>query len=42
VNVLDATIYTHTFNLNTKIEKWDHEVVMGRNKGIMLAKKATT
>lgn len=38
-HVLDATIYTHTFNLNTKIENWDYEVVSERGKGTVLIKK---
>ncbi len=36
VQVLDATIHTHVFNLNAKLEKWDHEIQMIRNKGIQL------
>lgn len=37
--VLDATIYTHMFNLNSKLSNWDYEVIMERNKGIVLVKK---
>ncbi len=37
--VLDATIYTHVFNLNTKIKNWDHEVITERSRGLMLSKK---
>lgn len=40
--VLDATIYTHMFNLNTKLENWDYEINMERNKGIVLVKKKVT
>lgn len=39
-HVLDATIYTHTFNLNAKMKKWDHEVVLERKKGMVLTKKS--
>ena len=38
-HVLDATIYTHTFNLNTKVADWDYEVVTERSKGTLLQKK---
>lgn len=38
-HVLDATIYTHTFNLNTKVANWDYEVVTERSKGTLLQKK---
>jgi DNA-binding response OmpR family regulator len=41
-HVAEATIYTHTFNLNSKIEKWDYEVVTERGKGTMLTKKTVT
>lgn len=37
--VLDATIYTHIFNLNAKLVNWDHEVVTERMKGSLLVKK---
>lgn len=39
--VLDATLYTHLFNLNCKLEKWEYEVAMERNKGLKLNKKNT-
>ncbi len=35
-HVLDATIHTHVFNLNTKLEEFDHEIQMYRNVGIQL------
>lgn len=38
-HVQDATIYTHTFNLNTKLEKWNFEVNK-KAKGLVLTKKA--
>jgi len=38
--VLDATIYTHTFNLNSKIQDWEYEAVTERSKGTMLLKKS--
>ena len=41
-HVAEATIYTHTFNLNSKIEKWDYEVITERGKGTMLTKKTVT
>jgi DNA-binding response OmpR family regulator len=37
--VLDATIYTHIFNLNAKLVNWDHEVITERMKGTLLVKK---
>jgi DNA-binding response OmpR family regulator len=37
--VLDATIYTHIFNLNAKLVNWDHEVITERMKGSLLVKK---
>lgn len=37
--VLDATIYTHVSNLNTKLANWDHEVITERMKGSLLVKK---
>ena len=37
--VLDATIYTHIFNLNAKLVNWDHEVITERMKGCLLVKK---
>lgn len=37
--VLDATIYTHMFNLNSKLENWEYEIIMERNKGVVLVKK---
>ena len=37
--VLDATIYTHIFNLNAKLLNWDHEVITERMKGSLLVKK---
>jgi DNA-binding response OmpR family regulator len=41
-HVLDATIYTHTFNLNAKMKNWDFEVVMERKKGMVLVMKSST
>lgn len=40
-HVLDATIHTHVFNLNTKLENWDHEIEVQKNVGVLLAPKAT-
>lgn len=40
--VLDATIYTHLFNLNVKLASWDHEVITERNKGMRLARKVAS
>ena len=40
--VLDATIYTHIFNLNVKLGFWDHEVITERNKGMRLARKVAS
>lgn len=37
--VLDATLYTHISNLNAKILKWDYEISMERNKGLLLNKR---
>ena len=41
-HVLDATIYTHTFNLNAKMKNWDFEVVMERKKGLVLVMKSAS
>lgn len=38
--VMDATIYTHIFNLNAKLANWDYEINSERNKGILLIRKA--
>jgi DNA-binding response OmpR family regulator len=35
-HVLDATIHTHVFNLNSKLASFDHEIQMYRNVGIQL------
>lgn len=37
--VLDATIYTHVSNLNTKLVSWDHQVIGLKGKGIQLTKR---
>lgn len=37
--VLDATLYTHVSNLNSKLESWDHEIVGVKLKGIKLQKR---
>jgi DNA-binding response OmpR family regulator len=43
VHVLDATIHTHVFNLNTKLSAWDHEIQVQKNVGVLLtAKEGTT
>ncbi len=38
-HVLDATIHTHVFNLNSKLVNWDHEIQMQKNVGITLVSK---
>jgi DNA-binding response OmpR family regulator len=38
-HVLDATVYTHISNLNSKLTEWTHEVEMVRNKGLRLSKR---
>ncbi len=38
-HVLDATLYTHISNLNSKLTSWTHEVEMVRNKGLRLTKR---
>lgn len=40
--VLDATIYTHIFNLNSKLTNSDYEVAGTRNKGVSVVKKKVT
>ncbi len=37
--VLDATLYTHVSNLNSKLTDWDHEIVGVKMKGIKLQRK---
>lgn len=38
-HVLDATIYTHVSNLNSKLSDWDYEINGLKTKGIQLQKK---
>ncbi len=38
-HVMDATIYTHVSNLNSKLEEWDYEINGLKTKGIQLLKK---
>lgn len=38
-HVLDATIYTHVSNLNSKLEEWDFEINGLKSKGVQLMKK---
>jgi DNA-binding winged helix-turn-helix (wHTH) protein len=38
-SVSEATIYTHVFNLNSKLKQWSHEIVIERLKGIKLVIK---
>lgn len=40
-NVLDATLYTHVFNLNSKLKEWNHEIriVKGKGKGLSIQEK---
>lgn len=38
-HVLDATIYTHVSNLNSKLADWDYEINGVKHKGLQLAKK---
>jgi two-component system, OmpR family, response regulator VanR len=37
--VLDATIYTHVSNLNSKLNEWDYEINGLKTKGVQLMKK---
>ncbi|WPU65945.1 response regulator transcription factor [Peredibacter starrii] len=39
-HVLDATIYTHVSNLNSKLGPWDYEINGLKTKGVQLMKKA--
>lgn len=39
-HVLDATIYTHVSNLNSKLGSWDYEINGLKTKGVQLMKKA--
>lgn len=38
-HVLDATIYTHVSNLNSKLDEWDYEINGLKTKGVQLEKK---
>jgi DNA-binding response OmpR family regulator len=38
-HVLDATIYTHVSNLNSKLKNWDYEINGLKGRGIQLMKK---
>jgi DNA-binding response OmpR family regulator len=38
-HVLDATIYTHVSNLNSKLDDWDYEINGLKTKGVQLQKK---
>lgn len=38
-HVLDATIYTHVSNLNSKLGSWDYEINGLKGRGIQLMKK---
>jgi len=38
-HVLDATIYTHVSNLNSKLQDWDYEINGIKLKGFQLSKK---
>jgi DNA-binding response OmpR family regulator len=40
-HVLDATIYTHVSNLNSKLDEWDYEINGLKTKGVQLMKKVT-
>jgi DNA-binding response OmpR family regulator len=40
-HVLDATIYTHVSNLNSKLGEWDCEINGLKTKGVQLMKKVT-
>lgn len=40
-HVLDATIYTHVSNLNSKLGEWDHEINGLKARGVQLNKKLT-
>ena len=37
--VLDATLHTHLFNLNSKLKDWGHELVKVKNHGLQLVPK---
>lgn len=37
--VLDATLHTHIFNLNSKLKSWDYEIEGIKGKGIALTRK---
>jgi DNA-binding response OmpR family regulator len=37
--VQDATIHTHVFNLNTKLQSWTYEAQTVKGKGVQLVKK---
>lgn len=41
-HVLDATIYTHVSNLNSKLDDWDYEINGLKTKGVQLMKKIST
>lgn len=41
-HVLDATIYTHVSNLNSKLNLWDHEISGLKTKGVQLTRKVAT
>lgn len=40
-HVLDATIYTHVSNLNSKLEEWDFEINGLKSRGVQLMKKVS-
>ncbi len=40
-HVLDATIYTHVSNLNSKLGEWDFEINSLKFRGLQLMKKAS-
>lgn len=40
-HVLDATIYTHVSNLNSKLSGWDFEINGLKSKGVQLMKKVS-
>lgn len=39
--VQDATIHTHIFNLNSKLQLWKYEVQTSKSKGVQLVLKAS-
>ena len=41
-HVLDATIYTHVSNLNSKLDDWDYEINGLKTKGVQLQKKVNS